>query len=146
MIIIFSKPWAASPSHKTHDTVVETVDSIGRQKFPLKGRGGNLVAGITWCTGRRVRFVLNTRDAWALGSRTAASGRHMRKASWEAHRDVMVALFDVDPNAVIKTALATYRGRKHFYDTFERTAGANFGGSLMNPCSIRSCSIWREGA
>ncbi len=102
--------------------MVETVENIGVKNYRLTWEHdsliGNLVPSITWSKGRRVRFTIETRDAWKRGSRTSASGRHMRKASWEAHRDVMAALFDADHGATIKTAFATYRGRKDFHDTF----------------------------
>jgi hypothetical protein len=145
MIITFSKKYAESPSHRPlADVVVETVENVGVRKYRLTWEHdspiGNLLASITWSTGRRVRFTLETRDAWKHGSRTAASGRHMRKASWEAHRDVLTALFDADPDATVKTALATYRGRKHFHDSFPATAHKNCG-SVMQPVTIRECSV-----
>lgn len=85
--------------------VAQTIEAALAAKY-----NRNVYVEITWQTARRVRFTLVTRDAWAKGSRTAASGRHMRKASWEAHRDALTALFEVDGDAVIRTALATYRG------------------------------------
>lgn len=144
MIITFSKKYAAAPSHDIEATVAETIDSIGIKNYRLTWESdspiGNLVPSITWVKGRRVRFTIETRDAWKPGSRTSASGRHMRKASWEAHRDVMTALFDADPDATIKTAFATYHNRKHFHDTFEETGDKNCG-SQMEPRTIRQCSI-----
>lgn len=145
MIITFSKSFAAAPSHNLVDTVVETAEHIGVKNYRLTWQHdspiGNLFASITWAKGRRVRFTLGTRDNKAHGSRRNANGRRMCKASWEAHRDVMEALFDADPHAVLKTALATYRGRKDFHLKFPDTAFKNFGGSIMNPVTIRSTSV-----
>ena len=136
MLITFSKHYLTSPSHRDIvATVIETGDEVSRQKY-----GCNVYPQTTWATPRRVRFTLETRDAWAHGSRTSASGRHMRKASWEAHRDVLVALFDVDPDATIKTALATYYGRKDFHDKFPSTGGKNIG-SQVQPITMPECSI-----
>lgn len=144
MIITFSAKYAAAPSHNLENTVVETVENIGVKNYRLTWEHdsliGNLVPSITWSKGRRVRFTIETRDAWKHGSRTSASGRHMRKASWEAHRDVMTALFDADHDATIKTAFATYRGRKDFHDTFESTGNTNVG-SKAAPRTMRECSI-----
>lgn len=145
MIITFSKNYAAAPSHNPlSDTVIETAEHIGIKNYRLTWHTdsaiGNVYASITWATGRRVRFTLETRDAYKHGSRRAASGRHMRKASWEAHRDVMEALFDADKDATIKTALATYRGRKDFYNKFPATAAHNTG-SIMHPRSIADNTV-----
>lgn len=145
MIITFSKAYAASPSHNPLESVVvQTADNIGVRDYRLTWRAdspvGNLYATITWARGRRVRFTLETRDAYKHGSRTSASGRHMRKASWEAHRDVMAALFDTDPEAIIKTAMATYRGRKHFHDSFPDTARVNVG-SQARPATMPDCTV-----
>jgi hypothetical protein len=101
---------------------------------------GNVYAEITWHSGRRVRFTLATRDAWAIGSRRAASGRHMRKASWEAHRDVLRYLFAVDPHASVRTALANYYGRGDFERKFPATAHKNVG-SIAQPRTFRSCTV-----
>ena len=145
MIITFSEKYAASPSHRPLENVVcETANLIGIKNYRLTWEHdspiGNVYAAITWSAGRRVRFTLETRDAWKHGSRTAASSRHMRKASWEAHRDVMAELFEVDPQATIRTALATYRGRKHFHDTYAETAHKNVG-SIMEPRTIRNMTV-----
>lgn len=152
MIVTFSnryvgtKPECSSPmSSQQLATVVEAVvEKIGCTKYRLTwesdSRIGNLVASITWSKGRRVRFTIETRDAWKHGSRTSASGRHMRKASWEAHRDVMQALFQHDSHATIKTALATYRGIDDFNDKFPATAFKNVG-SIIQPRTMRECSV-----
>lgn len=141
MIITFSKGFKCGPYD---DAVTEIVNRVSVENYRLTWESdspiGNLYAAITWAKGRRVRFTIETRDAYKPGSRRAASGRHMRKASWEAHRDVMAALFDLDRNATIKTAFATYRGRYDFQTKFENT-GAHNVGSRMEPVTIRECSV-----
>jgi len=101
---------------------------------------GNLLASITWAKGRRVRFTLETRDAWKKGSRTSSAGRHMCKASWEAHRDVLRALFKLDPQASVKTALAIYCGRDDFEREFPATGRKNIG-SMMQPKTMPECTV-----
>lgn len=88
----------------------------------------------------KVRFTLATHDSFAHGSRTASNGRHMPKASWQAHRDVMCALYRRDPNAVLVTGLATYRSSQDFYDTFEATGERNCG-SRMEPMALRDTAV-----
>lgn len=143
MIVTFSKDFAAKTTNANDPRyscaldcyVLGLIAEVGANEYER-----NVYGDVTWATGRRVRFTLATRDAWAHGSRTAASGRHMRKASWEAHRDVMAALFDADPDATIKTALATYRGRDDFQAKFPETAHKNVG-SIMQPVTFRSTTV-----
>lgn len=132
MILTFSKSFAKGPYA---DLVTQTVAKVGRKLYK-----GNLVASITWATKRRVRFTIETKDAWAHGSRTSASGRHMRKASWEAHRDVMRAIFALDGAATIKATLATYCGFEDFEAKYLATGNKNVG-SMMELRTMRECSI-----
>ena len=131
MIITFSKH---GPAH-VESAVIATVGDVSSSAY-----AGNVYASITWANGRRVRFTLGTRDSHAHGSRRSASGRHMPKASWEAHRDVLQALFALDPDATIRTALATYRGRADFRDKFPATAHKNVG-STMCPVTFRETTV-----
>ena len=88
----------------------------------------------------KVRFTLDVASSFAPGARTSASGRHMPKASWQAHRDVISAIFDADPEAVLQTALATYKGRDDFLARFEATGDTNCG-SQMHPVAIRDTAV-----
>ena len=148
MLITFSKEFYAQRFYPhgagTASFVVGVVDEVSVKKYRLTWENdspiGNLAASITWWNGRRVRFTLETRDAWKRGSRTSASGRHMRKASWEAHRDVLAALFELDAGATIKTTLAIYRGREDFEAKFPATGDKNVG-SIIEPRTMKECSI-----
>ncbi len=83
-----------------------------------------------------VHFTLRTKSGHGAGSRRSASGRRMAKACWHAHRDVMQALFDAYPDAVLQTALAKYTGAQSFADTFESTGDGNVG-SMAQPLPMR---------
>lgn len=141
MIVTFSKKNAAA---NCEAAVVCLVDVVSVKKYRLTWESdspiGNLVASITWAKGRRVRFTIETRDAWKRGSRMAASGRHMRKASWEAHYDVMAAIFKHDPEATIRTAFATYSGKADFERKAPGTADHNVG-SMCEPRTIAQCTV-----
>src|SRR5437868_14855302 len=108
MIVTFSKDYTPVSYEQAVVGVTEGVSVANyRLTWEHDSPVGNLYASITWAHGRRVRFTIETRDAYKHGSRTAACGRHMRKASWEAHRDVMRAILTLDPRATIKAGLAT---------------------------------------
>lgn len=88
----------------------------------------------------KLLFTLAVRDSHGPGARRSASGRHMPKASWQAHRDVMRELFATDPNAFLHTALADYHGRKDFEAKFEETGERNVG-SMMQPARMRDMAV-----
>ena len=144
MKMIFDK--ASCPSD-IREAIEFIADKIGAKLYPLKefqnpGQPaiGNVYAHVTEVCKHSAKFTIRTRYSKKHGSRTSASGRHMPKASWEAHRDVMLALFEVWPTATLRTAHATYKGRKHFLETFEATGDHNVG-NAFHPVTIRSCSI-----
>lgn len=120
--------------------VERLVDTISRARY-----AGNLT-----CSARddghtrqglpKVRFTLAVADSFGPGARTAASGRHMPKASWQAHYAVMGALYDADPQAVLQTALTTYRDRDHFLRSAEATGDRNVG-SRMEPHALRDTAV-----
>lgn len=85
-------------------------------------------------------FTLRVRDSRGPGARVSASGRHMPKASWQAHRDVMEAIFRFDPSAFLHTALADYDGREDFLRKYEATGDKNVG-SMMEPVSFRETAV-----
>lgn len=103
---------------------------LHESRFERMGRDRSIV----------IRFTLQVADSFGKGARTAASGRHMPKASWQAHRDVMRAIFASDPDATLQTALATYKGRDDFERRFEATGDQNCG-SQMQPRRLRDCAV-----
>jgi hypothetical protein len=76
----------------------------------------------------RLSFCLRTHNCRLKGSRFTHSGRRSVAASWQAHYDVMEAIFKADPKAHLKTAVATYNGESEFRmlagDTFYHNVGS----------------------
>ena len=77
--------------------------------------------------GWTVLGVLRVRDSGRTGARLAAS--------WEAHRDVMWGLFDLNPEGRIVTSIADYRGREDFVSKYRATRDRRVGSG------VRSVSI-----
>lgn len=78
------------------------------------------------------------------GSRMSWSGRHTPTTCWHAYRDVLRALFVINPEAVITTKMAQYRGIEGFEENYPRTADQNIG-SLFAPAympELCDCSDW----
>lgn len=104
---------------------------------------GNLRITDDKLVGRCLQFRLAAIDSRKYGARKSASGRHMPAASWEAFRDLFREVYKINPEAVIYTALATYRGSAHFEEIFPETGRRNVGG-VMNPVTMPALSIPRE--
>jgi hypothetical protein len=80
------------------------------------------------------RFIgrLHVLDSRGQGARRSWSGRRMPAACWHAYRDVLGAMFWVNPEATVRTSMAVYRGRDGFNDLYPGTAYKNIG-SQMSP-------------
>lgn len=65
---------------------------------------------------RKFSFLLrpvNGSDAYRARGQ---SGKRIWAVTWEGHRKFMVELFVRDPDAILDSALARYRGRQEFLD------------------------------
>jgi hypothetical protein len=68
--------------------------------------------------GAKARFTLGVHSSKGEGARRSAptpwrNGRRLVAASWQAHYDVMLALFDAGATR-IKSSMADYRGAPHY--------------------------------
>lgn len=66
-------------------------------------------------------------------------------ACWHAFRDFMRALLELKPEAVIKSAAATYRGSEGFEENYRETGWRNIG-SQMYPLHHADACECGEGA
>lgn len=82
---------------------------------------------------------LRTVKGGVLGSRTTVRGVKLPNASWEAHRDFLIALFEINPNASVRTKFAHYDGKEKFYELYPATGYENIG-SQMEPCTMPECT------
>jgi hypothetical protein len=71
-------------------------------------------------------------DPNEMTRRLSASGRRTCGVTWAAHRGFLMRLFDTFPEAVVVSALATYRGKADFLAKYPATANHN-AGSRMHP-------------
>ena len=79
----------------------------------------------------RYRFKMGATSG-KRGSRKSASGRRGPWACWDSFRDVLAAIYIADPDALIRTGMATYRNAPDFLDKFQDTADTNVG-SRVSP-------------
>lgn len=56
--------------------------------------------------------------------------RRINAVCWHGYRDVLVEVFNINPNARVYTALAKYRGRESFYREYPLTGERNVGASI----------------
>lgn len=90
---------------------------------------------------KRVQFTLRcSKSSYIIPARQSASGRHTRAVSWQAHREFMRNLFEIDPNARINTSIAVYNGETEFYAAYPETYQHNVG-STIQPVAIGDCEV-----
>jgi hypothetical protein len=93
--------------------------------------------------GRSFRLTIRVHTGYGQGAKRSARGRRTASACWHAHRDFMRALFELAPNARLKTSLADYRGRDDFEAKYESTGWVS-PGSIMAPQQLQdSCDCFR---
>ena len=80
----------------------------------------------------RITARLDVRDSRGPGARRSPGypGRHTPAACWHAYRDVLTELFRINPDALIRTREATYRGAIGFELNFPATAYNNQGSRI----------------
>lgn len=101
--------------------------------------GGNLRIKSIATNGKRVKtvtFTLTVNSSKEKGGRRSHSGRRVCACCWHGHRDVMQKIFVRFENARLQTALADYRGRDDFENSFESTGDKNIG-SQFAPLAMR---------
>jgi hypothetical protein len=102
----------------------------------------------------QTRLALSTVDASGekkrgrlpyVYQRTSArhDGRRVAAVCWHGHRDFLRALFRLCPDAVVRTAIAVYRGAEGFEETFPATAHRNIGSAYM-PCTMAEACLCDE--
>ena len=79
----------------------------------------------------RYRFKMGATSG-KPGSRTSASGRRGPWACWDAFRDVLAGIYIADPNALIRTGMATYKGAHDFLNKYPYSGDRNVG-SMVAP-------------
>lgn len=82
--------------------------------------------------GNFVHFTLTVRSSYNKGAKRSNTGRRIAACCWHAHRDVMIALFSENPDALLVTAMARYEGRSGFEALYPATGDVNTG-SMAQP-------------
>ena len=98
--------------------------------------GGNLTFELEDLHGvrrNRYRFKMGATSG-KPGSRTSASGRRGPWACWDAFRDVLAGIFIEDPDALIRTGMATYKNARDFLNKYPYSGDRNVG-SMVAPVS-----------
>lgn len=113
--------------------------TVARQTY-----AGNLRTEVEYVRASRggrstYRVKLNAPFSRAAGARRSWSGRRGPWSCWHVFRDVFAAWLAVDPDAVIRTGMATYRGAADFLDLFPETAWRNIGSLAAPMASAEAC-------
>ena len=106
-------------------------ESVGVELSQVKDRGA-------W-----LKFTLKPVSKSDLYRRVSHTGRRVNAVCWHGHRDFMLKLFELCPDAILKTSLATYKGKEDFLRQFENT-GWNNCGSMASPLTYRDACNCEE--
>lgn len=92
---------------------------------------------------RKVQFTIRcSKSSYIAPARVAPSGIHTRAVSWQAHKEFMRNLFDIDPNARISTTIETYSGKAEFVakhpDTYTHNVGNEFKPIAIGDLAVKA--------
>lgn len=72
-------------------------------------------------------------------------GRRVHAVCWHGFRDFFRAVYRREPDAVFRTAMATYRGSEGFEATFPETGHRNIGSQMAPVCAAEACRCPEAG-
>lgn len=87
---------------------------------------------------------LSVSDSRGPGARRTWSGRRGPYVCWHAYRDVLRAIFALEPSAVIVTTMARYEGSEGFERTYPATADKNIGSMVRPAYMVEMCECSDE--
>lgn len=92
--------------------------------------GNIIIADYGEYSGARFHAAIRVSSSSGKGARRSASGRRMAVACWHAHRDVLIELFRLYPDARVKSGrlfVADYKGADGFRASYPETGQADVG-------------------
>lgn len=119
----------------TRDAVEKAANSVGIDvdtRDISASRGGGRTLNVKVNLPHGPDGAHNDRERYR---RVSHHGRRVNAVCWHGFRDFFRTLFEYSPNAVIKTALATYDGPEGFEAVYPTTAEQNIG-SRFEPLAI----------
>jgi hypothetical protein len=96
-------------------------------------------------TGQRVKHVLFVIRPKYQSDKFRAVNKHMGghrrvwAVCWHGHREFLTRLFEVNPNARVKTVLADYKGVEDFERKFKDTGYKNAGSQVYPVYVMEQC-------
>ena len=112
----------------TEDQLIDAIAKVSHDSYE-RNLTANIVRHKTY-----LQWTLRVQDSRGPGAHRAASGRRTCSACWHAHFDVMQAIFLLNPDAKIVTAMARYDGIEDFLAKYRATGDWQVG-SRMQPAS-----------
>ena len=100
--------------------------------------------------GKFINFTIKVKDSKGAGHRlghqktSSGNRRRLACACWHVHRDLMIEIFRRKPDAVLKSALATYNGKEDFESSFEGTYYRNIGSNFDPMYAGEACECEYE--
>jgi hypothetical protein len=76
---------------------------------------------------------------------SAQTGRKVHAVCWHGFRNFFRECFKLAPNAVFRTALATWRGSADFEARYRASGHRNVGSQMYPICAAENCRCGEEG-
>lgn len=78
----------------------------------------------------------------APGQNRSASGRRTAAVCWHVYRDVLIEVFNINPDAKVATMYAKYYGSEAFYELFPATGSINRGSMFAPIGASQTCDCF----
>jgi hypothetical protein len=65
--------------------------------------------------------------------------RRVAAVCWHVYRDVLIEVFNINPDAKVRTQYAKYLGKESFYEEFPKTAHIDIGSPVMPVTPVECC-------
>jgi hypothetical protein len=131
---------------KTTATMRELVVALSAVNAEYQGNV-TFKSGPSCNGGKWTHFTLRVKSSSGPGHRVTVGSpsRKMIAACWHLHYDFMEHLFNINPDAVLVSAVARYEGRADFEDRAVETAYTNIG-SMARPVYLGDACACSGGA
>jgi len=97
-------------------------------------------------SGRRYRDERGDAPYQRTSSSGFRSDRRVSAVCWHGFRDFFRACYRIEPNAVFRTGMATWKGSEHFEENFQESGHRNIGSQMYPMAAAEACRCPESGS
>ncbi len=133
------------------EIVVRDRDNVQRAIDAVNRKHGSAVQFRSWeyinatrDSRARMRCTLKVASSRGIFASTGPTGRHSVNLCWHGHTAFMEALFALEPDARIESALARYNGVAEFNAHYDATGSRNIGSQVHPILAFEACDCGKD--